>query len=288
MKLVTINTHSLIEENYPQKLNQFVDFICRETPDLIAMQEVNQSIDAPIYDNPLSGFSPSPDCMIPIRKDNHALQAAALLHAHCLPYYWTWLPVKLGYSKYDEGMAIFSKSPITDIDCFYISTFHDYNYWKTRQILGVKVADSNDWFYTVHMGWWNDEEDPFRDQWKRFKEHLDAKNHSYNIWLLGDFNSPSEVRNEGYDLLKNSGFSDTYELAKTKDVFVIGSAMTYAAMLEYCQEVVVTKVDADGEAEVFFPNLDENPDFEGKSIGGPVQDGAYSLQFWTYERITNE
>ena len=217
MKLVTINTHSLIEENYPQKLNQFVDFICRETPDLIAMQEVNQSIDAPIYDNPLSGFSPSPDCMIPIRKDNHALQAAALLHAHCLPYYWTWLPVKLGYSKYDEGMAIFSKSPITDIDCFYISTFHDYNYWKTRQILGVKVADSNDWFYTVHMGWWNDEEDPFRDQWKRFKEHLDAKNHSYNTWLLGDFNSPSEVRNEGYDLVKNSGFSDTYELAKTKD-----------------------------------------------------------------------
>lgn len=78
------------------------------------------------------------------------------------------------------------------------------------------------------------------------------------------------------------------ELAKTKDVFVIGGAMTYAAMLEYCQEVFVTKVDADGEAEVFFPNLDENPDFEGKSIGGPVQDGAYSLQFWTYERITNE
>ena len=25
-------------------------------------------------------------------------------------YYWTWLPVKLGYGKYDEGMAIFSNS----------------------------------------------------------------------------------------------------------------------------------------------------------------------------------
>lgn len=217
MKLVTINTHSLIEENYPEKLNQFVDFICKETPDLIAMQEVNQSVSAPVWDNPLSGFSPSLKCMTPITNDNHALQAAVQLHANRLPYYWTWLPVKLGYGRYDEGLAIFSKTPITDVDVFYISSFQDYQYWKTRQILGVKVAGCKDWFYTVHMGWWNDEEDPFPSQWERFKKHLEAKNHSYNTWLLGDFNSPSEVRNEGYDLIKKSGFFDTYLLAQMKD-----------------------------------------------------------------------
>ena len=217
MKLVTINTHSLIEENYPQKLEQFVDFICRETPDLIAMQEVNQSTCAPFYDAPLTGFSPISDKLPPIRKDNHALQAAVRLHGNNLSYYWTWLPVKLGYGKYDEGMAIFSRSPITAIDNFYISTFEDYGYWKTRQVLGVKVAGCEDWFYTVHMGWWSDEEDPFPNQWERFKKHLEAKNHSYNTWLLGDFNSPAEVRNEGYDLIKDSGFLDTYQLATTKD-----------------------------------------------------------------------
>lgn len=217
MKLVTINTHSLIEENYPQKLEQFVDFISRETPDIIAMQEVNQSTCAPIYKTPLPGFSPAFDKLPPIREDNHALQAAIRLHGNDLPYYWTWLPVKLGYSKYDEGMAIFSKSPITDIDCFYISTFRDYQYWKTRQILGVKIAGCDDWFYTVHMGWWNDEEDPFPDQWERFQKHLETINSSYNTWLLGDFNSPAEVRNEGYDLVKDSGFYDTYLLAEQKD-----------------------------------------------------------------------
>lgn len=217
MKLITINTHSLIEENYPQKLEQFVDFILREQPDLIAMQEVNQSIDAPVYDNPLFGFSPISDKMLPIRQDNHALQVAIQLHTHRLPYYWTWLPVKLGYNKYDEGMAIFSKSPITDIDNFHISIFQDYSYWKTRQVLGVKIADSDDWFYTVHMGWWNDEEDPFPDQWERLKKHLEAKKHSYYTWLLGDFNSPAEVRNEGYDLVKESSFFDTYLLAQEKD-----------------------------------------------------------------------
>ena len=217
MKLVTINTHSLIEENYPQKLEQFVDFICRETPELIAMQEVNQSLLSPLYKNSLPGFSPISDKLPPIREDNHALQAALRLFDKGISYNWTWLPVKLGYGKYDEGMAIFSKSPITEIDHFFISTFQDYQYWKTRKILGVKVADCNDWFYTVHMGWWNDEEDPFKDQWKRFKEHLHEKRFSNKTWLLGDFNSPAEVRNEGYDLIESSGFYDTFQLASKTD-----------------------------------------------------------------------
>ena len=33
------------------------------------------------------------------------------------------------------------------------------------------------------------------------------------------------------------------------DVYVIGGAMFYRTMLPYCEEVLVTKVDADGEAE---------------------------------------
>lgn len=217
MKLVTINTHSLIEDNYTQKLEQFVDFICREQPDIIAMQEVNQSIDAPVYNDPLIGYFPVSDTMPKIRHDNHALQTAVRIHAHCLPYHWTWLPVKIGYDKYDEGMAIFSKTPITDIDRFFISIFRDYSYWKTRQVLGVKVAECNDWFYTIHMGWWDDRDDPFPAQWERLITHLSAINHSYNTWLLGDFNSPSQVRCEGYDLVKNTGFFDTYDLAKEKD-----------------------------------------------------------------------
>ena len=31
---------------------------------------------------------------------------------------------------------------------------------------------SSDWFFTVHMGWWNDEEEPFVDQWKCIQETL--------------------------------------------------------------------------------------------------------------------
>jgi dihydrofolate reductase len=74
------------------------------------------------------------------------------------------------------------------------------------------------------------------------------------------------------------------ELAKNHPVFIIGGARLYKSMLPYYEEVLVTKVDADGEAEVFFPNLDENADFESKPVGGPIQDGDYTIQFWTYKR----
>lgn len=74
------------------------------------------------------------------------------------------------------------------------------------------------------------------------------------------------------------------EIAKTKNVYVIGGGMLYNSMLPYYDEVLVTKVDADGEAVVFFPNLDENTNFEGKPVGGPVKDGDYTIQFWTYKR----
>lgn len=74
------------------------------------------------------------------------------------------------------------------------------------------------------------------------------------------------------------------EIAKTKNVYVIGGGMLYNNMLPYYDEVLVTKVDADGDAEVFFPNLDENPDFEGKPIGSSTQDGDHTIRFWVYNR----
>ena len=41
------------------------------------------------------------------------------------------------------------------------------------------------------------------------------------------------------------------------DVFLIGGAKLYATMIDYCDEAYITKVKADGKAQVFFPNLDE-------------------------------
>ena len=42
---------------------------------------------------------------------------------------------------------------------------------------------------------WNDEEEPFVDQWKCIQETLkDPKYREGTIWLMGDFNSQDDVR----------------------------------------------------------------------------------------------
>ena len=66
-------------------------------------------------------------------------------------------------------------------------------------------------------------------------------------------------------------------------VFVIGGAMMYKTLLPYCSEVLVTKVDACGEADAFFENLDENPDFTLVYESAPVETNGYNVRFTTYK-----
>lgn len=77
------------------------------------------------------------------------------------------------------------------------------------------------------------------------------------------------------------------DLSKTlKDydnVFVIGGAMFYKTMLPYCEEVFVTKVKADGEATVFYPNLDSNSDFECVYESEPLLSNGLEIKFTTYK-----
>lgn len=68
----------------------------------------------------------------------------------------------------------------------------------------------------------------------------------------------------------------------TDDVFVIGGASVYKLMLPYCDTAYVTKVDADGDAEVFFPNLDEMPEWSLSECGETVADNDLNIKFCTY------
>lgn len=69
------------------------------------------------------------------------------------------------------------------------------------------------------------------------------------------------------------------------DVYVIGGAYFYKSMLPYCDEVLVTKVKADGNAEVFFENLDEREDFELKEEGEELQTNGYTIIFTKYKNL---
>ena len=67
------------------------------------------------------------------------------------------------------------------------------------------------------------------------------------------------------------------------DVFIIGGAMMYKTMLPYCSEVLVTKVDADGEAEVFYENLDKLSSWSCVFVSDPIETNGYTIRFITYK-----
>ena len=70
--------------------------------------------------------------------------------------------------------------------------------------------------------------------------------------------------------------------AERDTVFVIGGASIYRQTLPYVDEVYLTKVNADGGAEVFFVNLDEEKDFELIKESAPEMDGDIEIKFTIY------
>ena len=80
--------------------------------------------------------------------------------------------------------------------------------------------------------------------------------------------------------------SDLFEELKkydTNNVFVIGGASIYKELLPYCNEVLVTKVDAIGGADTFFENLDNNSDFKLIYESPYVETNGYKIRFTTYK-----
>lgn len=69
----------------------------------------------------------------------------------------------------------------------------------------------------------------------------------------------------------------------TDDIFIVGGAMFYRTMIEYCSEAYVTKVDAVGGAAVFFPNLDQMPGWQLEAEGESISDNGYNLKWTTYK-----
>ena len=75
------------------------------------------------------------------------------------------------------------------------------------------------------------------------------------------------------------------EKGKQEDVYIIGGASIYRQTLPYVDKVLLTKVNADGGAEVFFVNLDEDPNFVCVNEGTPIMDGELEIRFTEYKNI---
>ncbi|WNB92191.1 endonuclease/exonuclease/phosphatase family protein [Bacillus sp. NEB1478] len=204
MKLLTLNVHGWQEENQMEKLQNLARDIASERYDVIALQEVMQSIDAPVVKGN-------------IKEDNYALVLIQLLQEHGVhDYDFVWDMAHYGFVTYEEGLAILSRHPIHSHKSFFVTELQDMNIWKTRKIVQANISyqEKELHFFSGHFGWWNDEVAPFKEQIDAFFKQVPEDGLSF---LMGDLNNDANVRGEGFDYVKVNGFSDTYEMAEEKD-----------------------------------------------------------------------
>ena len=70
----------------------------------------------------------------------------------------------------------------------------------------------------------------------------------------------------------------------SRDVYVIGGDSVYRLLLPYCDTAHVTKIDRAYEADAYFPNLDEDGEWE---ITADSEEQTYfdtTYHFVKYER----
>lgn len=71
----------------------------------------------------------------------------------------------------------------------------------------------------------------------------------------------------------------------TERVFVCGGASIYEQLLPYCDTAYVTKVnDGSRQAEKYFPNLDEKPEWRLTYTSEPVEYKDLTFAFTTYTK----
>ncbi|MFM9278024.1 endonuclease/exonuclease/phosphatase family protein [Paenibacillus jiagnxiensis] len=215
MKLLTLNTHAWHEEHQLDKIGQLARFINEHRFDVIALQEVNQPMqDAPVTAEGLVHFTAAEHDAV-IKHDNYAYLLQQKLDE---TYYWTWAPTHMSGRKYDEGVALLSRTPILETVSGYVSTGRDYASFRTRKIAGIltETGGAKTWFVSGHFGWWNDGEEPFRQQWDRAEAVLRSCR-SNPVFMMGDLNNAASVRDEGYDYVMQHGWHDLYEEAERRD-----------------------------------------------------------------------
>ena len=124
MKLLTLNTHSIIDESYDDKIKVFCEAIIKYEPDVIALQEVMQPITGEKAENDdlLKGVG-----RIPVKSGNFAYNVLKCLKKHNSNYHGVYFGIKKAYDKYDEGLAILSNREINTTEITQLTKFNDYN-----------------------------------------------------------------------------------------------------------------------------------------------------------------
>ncbi|WP_165005724.1 MULTISPECIES: endonuclease/exonuclease/phosphatase family protein [unclassified Enterococcus] len=201
MKLMTVNTHSWLEQEPLEKLEQLAKKIQIEQYDVIGLQEINQLIDSEsVTEEELSGFCPVEN-QTPIHQDNFVYCLIKRLRELGEEYFWSWEMSHIGYDIYEEGNALLSRTPL-ESEALLVSESQEKENYRTRKLLVGKTFFQGKEIIAAscHFSWWEDEKSGFAYEWAKSQKHLSRQDTP--IFLLGDFNNPSGE--SGYQLVEKS------------------------------------------------------------------------------------
>ena len=72
-----------------------------------------------------------------------------------------------------------------------------------------------------------------------------------------------EFTKEGAVILHSTDELDAYAKSHPDEkIFVIGGEEIYKTLISICDEAIITKLDAEFEADAYFPDLDASPEWE--------------------------
>lgn len=82
--------------------------------------------------------------------------------------------------------------------------------------------------------------------------------------------------------------SQTNVIKENNGIYVIGGGQIYKELLNSCERVYLTKVLEEYEADTYFPNIDEMPEWELSSESEIKEEDGVKYQFCIYDRTDYE
>ena len=193
MKLLTLNLHCFEEDTIKLNQQRIVDTIIKEDIDVVFFQEVAQNKADSIVNED-------------VKKSNYGYILKQALLSSGVEYDYYYKFGNLAFDKYEEGLAILSKTKLTNKTSFYISKTIDYFQWNTRIIVNANtmIEGKEINLSSIHFGW-SDGYEVFENQVDKLLDNLD--NDKINI-IAGDFNiSPGSKE---YEYIIKKGYIDLF------------------------------------------------------------------------------
>lgn len=204
MKLLTINVHSWLEEKQEEKMELLAKVIAEKRYDVIAMQEVNQKIEARL----LKGE---------IREDNFLYQLCKKIEKYTEEKYeYHWSHSHIGFDIYEEGIALLTRHSILEKEDFYCTNSKTIYSISSRKIVKIflEIEGKEIEFYSCHMNLPDCIEENMEQNIQNILKH--SSRNCLKI-LMGDFNTDAFHDESSYQKILEQGLFDSYTLSKKKD-----------------------------------------------------------------------